>query len=116
MEPIKIVVVGAGYVGLSMATLLSQHNEVVIHDIDADKIAVLNKGRSPIDDPEIEDYLLNKPLNLTATLDKRAAYQGASYVIIATPTDYSVEKIPLIPLRWRPSSRTSYPSSQTRRW
>lgn len=92
MEPIKIVVVGAGYVGLSMATLLSQHNEVVIHDIDTDKIAVLNKGRSPIDDPEIEDYLLNKPLNLTATLDKRAAYQGASYVIIATPTDYSVEK------------------------
>ncbi|MTI95328.1 MAG: nucleotide sugar dehydrogenase [Firmicutes bacterium] len=84
----KIAVVGTGYVGLANAVLLAQHNEVVALDIDASKVDMINQGRSPIADTEIEDYLANKSLNLVATTDKHAAYHGAKYVIIATPTDY----------------------------
>jgi UDPglucose 6-dehydrogenase len=84
----KIAIAGTGYVGLSNAILLAQHNEVVALDIDAAKVAQLNEKRSPIADAEIEDYLAHKPLNLRFTLDKALAYANADYVVIATPTDY----------------------------
>lgn len=84
----KIAVAGIGYVGLANAVLLAQHNEVVALDIDADKVAQLNRRQSPIMDPELEDYLQTKPLNLNATLDKHEAYANADYVVIATPSDY----------------------------
>ena len=84
----KIAIAGLGYVGLSNAVLLAQHNEVVAIDIAADKVAMLNNKQSPIEDAEIEDYLQNRQLNLRATRGKQDAYAGADYVIIATPTDY----------------------------
>ncbi len=84
----KIAVVGAGYVGLSNAVLLAQHNEVVLLDVVPEKIAALQLRQSPIKDDELQDYLSNRSLNLTATLDKQAAYSNASFIIIATPTDY----------------------------
>ncbi|AUI85134.1 UDP-glucose 6-dehydrogenase [Vibrio azureus] len=84
----KIAVAGTGYVGLSNAMLLAQHHEVVAVDIIAEKVELLNQKQSPIVDSEIEDFLANKPLNFTATTDKQLAYQGAEYVVIATPTDY----------------------------
>lgn len=85
---IKITVVGTGYVGISNAILLAQRNEVIALDIDARKVEQINAKQSPIADPEIEDYLANKPLNLIATTDRDAAYSGADFVIVATPTDY----------------------------
>ncbi len=87
----KIVIAGTGYVGLSNAVLLAQHNQVVALDVVAEKVAMINRQESPIEDKEIEEYLHKKTLNLRATLDKREAYEGADVIIIATPTDYDPE-------------------------
>ena len=84
----KIAVAGTGYVGLSNAVLLAQHHQVVAFDINAARVEKINARKAPIEDREIEDFLANKPLNLVSTLDRREAYEGASFVIIATPTDY----------------------------
>jgi UDPglucose 6-dehydrogenase len=84
----KIAIAGTGYVGLSNAMLLAQHNDVVAVDIIKEKIELLNNKKSPIVDAEISDFLANKTLNFTATLNKELAYSNADYVVIATPTDY----------------------------
>jgi UDPglucose 6-dehydrogenase len=88
---VKIAVVGTGYVGLANAILLAQHNEVVALDIDPIRIDLINQKKSPIIDDEIVDFLSNKVLNFTATIDKQHAYANAQYVIVATPTDYDPE-------------------------
>ena len=87
----NITIVGTGYVGLSNAMLLAQHNQVTALDIDERKIALLNSKKSPIADAEIEDFLANKKLDFTATLNKAKAFDNADFIIIATPTDYDVE-------------------------
>lgn len=88
----KIAVAGTGYVGLSIATLLSQHNEVVAVDIIPEKVEMINSRQSPIQDEYIEKYLAEKDLNLTATLDAETAYKDADFVVIATPTNYDSQK------------------------
>jgi len=84
----KIAIAGTGYVGLSNAVLLAQNNEVIAVDIIKEKVDLINNRKSPISDVEIEDFLVNKNLNLTATTDKNLAYKHAEFVVIATPTDY----------------------------
>ena len=88
----KIAVAGTGYVGLSIATLLAQHNEVMAVDIIPEKVEMINSRRSPIQDEYIEKYLAEKELNLTATLDAEAAYKDAKYVVIAAPTNYDSQR------------------------
>lgn len=92
MNNYKIAVAGTGYVGLSLATLLSQHNEVTAVDIVPEKVDLINNHQSPIVDKEIEDFLAHKDLNLKATTDAESAYKDADFVIIATPTNYDSEK------------------------
>ena len=84
----KITVVGSGYVGMSLAVLLAQHNDVVVLDVDASRVEKVNNKQSTVTDAEIEAFLAEKELSLTATLDKQAAYKGASFVVVATPTNY----------------------------
>ena len=91
-KDIKIAVAGTGYVGLSIATLLSQHHHVTAVDVIAEKVEKLNNRVSPIQDDYIEKYLAEKPLNLTATLDGKAAYKEADFVVIAAPTNYDPVK------------------------
>lgn len=86
--PVKIAIVGTGYVGISNAVLLAQHNRVVALDIDSRKVDQINAGISPIADPEIEAYLGERELDLVATIDRESAYDGADFVVVATPTDY----------------------------
>ncbi len=88
MQKLKIAVAGTGYVGLSNAVLLAQHNEVKAVDLVPEKVEMLNNKKSPIEDKEISEYLSTKELNLEATLDAQLAYKDADYVVIATPTDY----------------------------
>ena len=87
----KIAVAGTGYVGLSIACLLAQKNEVIALDVVKEKVDMINAGKSPIRDKEIEDFLANKKLNLKATLDYKEAFQGAKFIIISTPTNYDDE-------------------------
>jgi UDPglucose 6-dehydrogenase len=89
---VKIAVAGAGYVGLSLAVLLSQQNEVELVDVVQEKVDLVNSGRSPIRDKELEDYLAHRPLHLHATCDARAAYQRAEIVVVATPTNYDSKR------------------------
>ncbi len=88
----KIAVAGIGYVGLSNAILLAQHNEVTAVDVFQEKADMINNRKSPIIDKEIEEYLTTKDLNLKATTDGAAAYRDAEYIIIATPTNYDPDK------------------------
>ena len=88
MQKLKIAVAGTGYVGLSNAVLVAQHNEVKAVDLVPEKVEMLNNKKSPIEDKEIAEYLTTKELNLKATLDAQEAYKDADYVVIATPTDY----------------------------
>ncbi len=91
-EEIKIAVAGTGYVGLSIATLLSQHHEVTAVDIVPEKVELVNQRKSPIRDKELEEFLAERPLRLTATLDAKSAYQDADFVVIAAPTNYDSKK------------------------
>ena len=84
----KITVVGSGYVGMSLAVLLAQYNNVVVLDVDPARVEKVNNKQSTVSDPEIEEFLVEKELSLTATLDKQAAYNGSNFVVVATPTNY----------------------------
>ena len=98
MEQLKIAVAGTGYVGLSIAVLLSQHHQVMAVDIVPKKVDLINQRKSPIQDEYIEKYLQEKTLNLVATLDGESAYRDADFVVIAAPTNYDPVKITLIQL------------------
>ena len=99
-KELKIAVAGTGYVGLSIATLLSQHHKVMAVDIIQEKVELINNRKSPIQDDYIEKYLAEKDLNLTATLDAKEAYTDADFVIIAAPTNvYSTNRIDVASLK-----------------
>ena len=90
-EKVKVTVVGSGYVGMSLAVLLAQHNDVTVLDVDPARVEKVNNNQSTVADTEIEAFLAGKELSLTATLDKQVAYQDASFVVVATPTNYDPE-------------------------
>ena len=90
-ERIKITVVGSGYVGMSLSVLLAQHNDVTVLDIDAARVGKINNKQSTVADTEIELFLAEKSLSLAATLDKQGAYEGANFIIVATPTNYDAD-------------------------
>lgn len=98
-KDLKIAVAGTGYVGLSIATLLSQHHQVTAVDIIPEKVDLINNKKSPIQDEYIEKYLAEKKLNLKATLDGESAYKDADFVVIAAPTNYDSKKNFLILLQ-----------------
>jgi len=87
----NITIVGTGYVGLSISTLLSQKHKIITLDIDESKVELINNRKSPIEDKEIEDFFINKKLNLHATLNQELAYKESDYIVISTPTDYDTE-------------------------
>ena len=91
IKKLKITIVGSGYVGMSLAALLAQHNKVTILDIDPVKIKKINNRISPIADANIDDFFNNKELDLKATLEKDVAYTGSDFIIIAVPTDYDTK-------------------------
>jgi len=91
MNKVRVTVVGSGYVGMSLAVLLAQHNDVIVLDVDPARVDKVNSKQSTVADTEIESFLANKDLCLTATLDKESAYQDANFVVVATPTDYNSE-------------------------
>ncbi len=103
-EKLNIAVAGTGYVGLSIATLLSQHHHVTAVDIVPEKVEQINHKKSPIQDDYIERYLAEKDLDLTATLDGEAAYRDADFVVIAARPTTTAGRTSSIPLRWRRSS------------
>ena len=88
VDTVKITVVGSGYVGLSLAVLLAQHNDVTVLDIDGSQVDKVNSKQSTVVDNEIESFLTKKELSLFATLDKQIAYKDASFIVVATPTNY----------------------------
>ena len=88
MEKVKITVVGSGYVGMTLAVLLAQHNEVIVLDIDEERVAKINAGQTTIADTEIEAFLVEKDLDIVATSDAEVAYKNSDFVIVATPTNY----------------------------
>ena len=92
MQIHRIAIAGTGYVGLSLAVLLAQHNKVTAVDIIPEKVELINAKKSPIQDEHIEKYLAGKPLDLTATLDTKTAYRDADFVVIAAPTNYDSKK------------------------
>ena len=112
-KDLKIAVAGTGYVGLSIATLLSQHHKVMAVDIIPEKVETINNKKSPIQDEYIEKYLAEKELDLTATLDAKEAYSDADFVVIAAPTNYDSKKIFLTRLRLKRLSSSL--SSTTRK-
>lgn len=97
----KIAVAGTGYVGLSIAILLAQYHKVIAVDVIPEKVELINRRQSPIKDDDIETYLVEKELDLVATLDGNEAYRDADFVIIAVPTNYDSKKIILIHLLWK---------------
>lgn len=90
-KDIKITVVGSGYVGMSLSVLLAQHNDVTVLDIDSERVDKINNNESTISDAEIEQFLKQNSLSLTATLDKKIAYEGANFIVVATPTNYDLD-------------------------
>lgn len=105
----RIAIAGTGYVGLSMAVLLAQHNTVTAVDIVPEKADLINRRISPIADSEIQEYLSNRPLDLTATTDGDSAYRNADLVLISTPPTTTPTRIISTPRRWRASSVRSWP-------
>jgi len=91
-EKVKVTVVGSGYVGLSLAVLLAQHNDVTVLDIDPERVDKVNRRQTTVADPDIEEFLQHRALCLRATLDKQVAYTDADFVIVATPTNYDPDK------------------------
>ena len=91
MKREKITVVGSGYVGMSLSVLLAQHNDVTVLDIDAERVDCINNKKSTIADAEIEGFFAEQSLSLMATLDKQEAYRDASFIVVATPTNYDPE-------------------------